>query len=163
MTQDAPADRDAAMVRMERSLSDMQAAYRDVLRSAAAKVHPDLHPLGFKLLASISRRGPMSAGDAADAIHSDRAVVSRLTKELERLGLLAVTPHPEDRRSRILTLTEDAERRLAPLRGDGRSLLARSMQDWSIEDVTAYAEFNERVVAAYRVYAAPESPPTPRA
>ncbi len=156
MTPDALTDRDAAMVRLERSLAEVQAAYRDVLRDAAVRVDPDLHPLGLKLLASISRRGPMSAGDAAEAIHTDRAVVSRMTKELEKMGLLEVTAHPEDRRSRILALSAEAERRLAPLRGDGRSLLARSMEDWSVEDVDAYAQFNERVVAAYRTYLAPQ-------
>jgi len=152
MTEDTLTDRDAAMVRLERSMSDMQAVYRDVLRSAAVRVHPDLHPLGFKVLASISRRGPISAGTAADATHTDRAVISRLTKDLERMGLLDVSPDPEDRRSRILSLTAEAERRLAPLRGDGRSLLARSMEGWSVEDVEAFAGFNERVVAAYREY-----------
>ncbi|WNM28164.1 MarR family transcriptional regulator [Demequina capsici] len=152
MTAETLTDRDAAMVRLERAMADMQAAYRDVLREAAVRVHPELQTLGFKLLASISRRGPLCAGDAADAIHTDRAVVSRLTKELEKLGLLSITPHPEDRRSRVLTLTPEAEERLAPLRGNGRSLLAHSLDGWSIEDVATYAELSERIVSSYGTF-----------
>ncbi len=152
MTAETQTSRDAAMVRLERSMSDVQAAYRDVIRESAVRVHPELQGLGFRLLALISRRGPLAAGDAADAIHTDRAVVSRLTKDLEQLGLLEVSPHPDDRRSRILSLTPDAERRLEPLRGNGRSLLARSLDGWSVGDVEAYAAFNERIIAAYRSF-----------
>ncbi|MDN4472948.1 MarR family winged helix-turn-helix transcriptional regulator [Demequina zhanjiangensis] len=161
MTPDALTDRDAAMVRLERSVADVQAAYRDVLRDVAVRVHPELQSLGFRLLASISRRGPLTAGDAADAIHTDRAVVSRLIKDLEKLGLLEVTPHPEDRRQRVLALTPDAVRRLAPLRGSGRSLLARSLDTWDVADVEAYAAFNERLISAYRAYFTEGEQPAP--
>jgi MarR family transcriptional regulator, organic hydroperoxide resistance regulator len=46
----------------------------------------------------------------ADRLHCDPSNVTLLATQLQRQGLAERTPHPSDRRARVLTLTEDGAR-----------------------------------------------------
>jgi DNA-binding MarR family transcriptional regulator len=53
---------------------------------------------------------PMTGRQLADAISSDPPHVSLIVDELERNGLVERTPHPTDRRAKIVTVTASGRR-----------------------------------------------------
>lgn len=65
--------------------------------------------LGLLFLLAHSRE-PLTPGAAATALHLTPGAVTQLVDPLRAAGLVETLPHPGDRRSRILRLT-DAERR----------------------------------------------------
>lgn len=84
-----------------------------------------LAPVGLNigqhaLMSWLDRRGPIALGAFAEVMAMDRTTLARNLQPLERDGLVAVTPDPEDRRSRILALTDEGRTRLAA----GRALWA---------------------------------------
>jgi DNA-binding MarR family transcriptional regulator len=60
----------------------------------------------FSIVARLSRDGPRSINDLARELVMDRTTLGRTMQPLEREGLIAVVPNPEDRRSKALRLTE---------------------------------------------------------
>ena len=73
----------------------------------------------FSLLMSLNRPEPPSMAPVASLLAMDRTTLTAALKPLERRGLLEVAKDPDDRRSRILILTEE-----------GRKLLARALPVW---------------------------------
>ncbi len=94
-------------------------------RSLARRFDEALRPVGltngqFSLLMSLNRHEPPGIGAVAALLAMDRTTLTAALKPLERRGLVTVTPDPEDRRGRRLTLTEE-----------GRALLARALPIWT--------------------------------
>ncbi|HTM18444.1 MAG TPA: MarR family transcriptional regulator [Terracidiphilus sp.] len=73
----------------------------------------------FSLLMSLNRPEPPSMAPVAALLAMDRTTLTAALKPLERRGLLKIKSDTEDRRSRILVLTEK-----------GRTLLARALPVW---------------------------------
>lgn len=73
----------------------------------------------FSLLMSLNRPEPPSMGPVASLLAMDRTTLTAALKPLERRGLVEIKQDPNDRRSRILILTEE-----------GRKLLARAVPVW---------------------------------
>src|SRR4029077_4394650 len=65
----------------------------------------------YGILAKLKRRGPMSINALAPELVMDRTTLGRNVQPLERDGLIAVEPDPQDRRSRVLRLTRIGEKR----------------------------------------------------
>ena len=115
---------DDEIASVEEQLRLLFARVRLVWKEAAAAVHPDLQPVGYKIISAIVHRGRMHAGAIADVLEIDKSVVSRQVKHLEALGLGA-----EHRRSRRRTGSlhrgdtgRDRERRSEGARGCSSSL-----------------------------------------
>lgn len=116
-------------------------ALRKLSRRLTAVYDEALAPLGitvsqFSQLRNIKHRQPVSLTELADLQELDRSTVGRNTKVLQRLGLVAMTPSPEDQRETMLTLTDEAI-----------ALLKRAMPIWSevqerIEGKLEAAEFD---------------------
>ena len=93
-------------------------------RAMARRFDDALRPLGltngqFSLMMSLNRPEPPTMGSVAALLAMDRTTLTAALKPLERRGLVEVKAHPEDRRSRLLTLTPA-----------GRSLLAGAVPIW---------------------------------
>jgi DNA-binding MarR family transcriptional regulator len=93
-------------------------------RALARRFDVALRPFGltngqFSLLMSLNRPEPPSMAPVAALLAMDRTTLTAALKPLERRGLVEVSPDPNDRRSRILKLTQS-----------GRRLLARAMPTW---------------------------------
>ncbi len=81
-------------------------------------------PLGltsgqFSLLNALNRPKPPAIGAVAQLLAMDRTTLTAALKPLERDGLVAVSVDPDDRRSRLLHLTEK-----------GRTTLASAVPVW---------------------------------
>lgn len=87
-------------------------------RALARRFDEALRPAGltngqFSLLMSLNRPQPPSMGSVASLLAMDRTTLTAALKPLERRGLLAVAPDPNDKRSRLLSLTAEGRRVLA--------------------------------------------------
>lgn len=73
----------------------------------------------YSLLMSLNRPAPPRMGDVARLLAMDRTTLTANLKPLRRRGLLDVTPDPQDRRSRLIELTDA-----------GRELLKQAVVVW---------------------------------
>jgi DNA-binding MarR family transcriptional regulator len=93
-------------------------------RALARRFDEALRPFGltngqFSLLMSLNRPEPPPMKPVAALLAMDRTTLTAALKPLERRGLVEVRPDPQDRRSRILKLTDE-----------GRELLAQAVPTW---------------------------------
>jgi DNA-binding MarR family transcriptional regulator len=93
-------------------------------RATARRFDEALRPLGltngqFSLMMSLNRPDPATMSSIAALLAMDRTTLTAALKPLARRGLLHVRPNPEDRRSRLVTLTPA-----------GRKLLANAVPIW---------------------------------
>ena len=77
-----------------------------------------LRPVGltsgqFSLLNALNRPAPPSIAPVAQLLAMDRTTLTAALKPLERDGLVAIAKDPDDRRNRLLSLTEKGRRILA--------------------------------------------------
>jgi DNA-binding MarR family transcriptional regulator len=95
-----------------------------VARALARRFDEAFRPLGltngqFSLMMALNRPEPPALGAMATGLAMDRTTLTAALKPLERRGLVAVTPHESDGRSRRVALTED-----------GRALLGQAVVIW---------------------------------
>src|SRR6202142_993931 len=67
----------------------------------------------FSLLMSLNRPAPPSMSAVASLLAMDRTTLTAALKPLERRGLIKVRADPQDRRSRLMTLTAKGQSSLA--------------------------------------------------
>lgn len=87
-------------------------------RAVARRFDEALRPVGltsgqFSLLMSLNRPVPPTIGSVASLLAMDRTTLTANLKPLEREGLVTVAVDPDDRRSRLLALTEAGQAVLA--------------------------------------------------
>lgn len=93
-------------------------------RALARRFDEALRPVGltsgqFSLLMSLNRPKPPSIGAVAALLAMDRTTLTANLKPLERRSLLRTAVDPEDRRGRLLSLTDA-----------GRQLLQSALPIW---------------------------------
>jgi DNA-binding MarR family transcriptional regulator len=93
-------------------------------RALARRFDEALRPVGitsgqFSLLNALNRPRPPSVGPVAQLLAMDRTTLTAALKPLERDGLVAISRDPEDRRNRLLLLTEK-----------GREVLSAAVPIW---------------------------------
>lgn len=86
----------------------------------------------FSLLSTLDRHGPRNLAALADALLMDRTTMSRAVRPLERDGLVAVGPDPDDGRGRILRIT-----------GAGRARLEQARPLWAQAEARQRAAYGE--------------------
>jgi DNA-binding MarR family transcriptional regulator len=107
---------DDVMADFQGHLNLIFARARTMWRESAARMHPELQPAGYKLLAFIARTGPTNAHQLAERFEMDKSTVSRQIRMLEEFELLESRPDEHDGRLRVLTATPGACDMLAELR-----------------------------------------------
>ncbi len=93
-------------------------------RALARRFDDALRPVGltngqFSLLMSLNPPKPAGMASVASLLAIDRTTLTAALKPLERRGLIKVIADPDDRRSRLMTLTRK-----------GTQLLASAMPIW---------------------------------
>lgn len=102
-------------------------------RTLARRFDTALRPLGltngqFSLMMSLNRPQPPSMAAVAPLLAMDRTTLTAALKPLARRGLIEVLPDPNDRRSRLLSLTRR-----------GHALLVSALPIWT----RAHAEIDK--------------------
>jgi len=91
----------------------MQGAARNLARIFDDVLRPlDLTNGQFSLLMSLNRPYPPGMKDVASLLAMDRTTLTAALKPLERRGLVAIEPDPQDKRSRLLSLTPEGHQLL---------------------------------------------------
>lgn len=80
-------------------------------RALARRFDDALRPVGltngqFSLMVALNRPKPPSIGSVANLLAMDRTTLTAALKPLQRRGLVEVEIDPDDRRSRLLRLTQ---------------------------------------------------------
>jgi DNA-binding MarR family transcriptional regulator len=119
---------------------------RALMAQAAATFHTDLQPAAFHIALWLNAFGPAKPSAVAQAVGMDRSAASRLTRELVRLGLVATSTDPADRRSTVLSLTVDGRRRMqAAMQAKGATFRHR-VASWSEEDLLLCTDLLQRLL-----------------
>lgn len=106
-------------------------------RALARRFDEALRPLDltngqFSLMMSLNRPEPPAIGTVASLLAMDRTTLTAALKPLERRGLVKVTIHPADGRSRLLRLT-----------AAGSALLSRAVPIWESTQAAVEALLGE--------------------
>ena len=86
----------------------------------------------FGLLASLSRRKGLSITALAQRLAADASTVSRLVRPLAAAGLLRIDTDPEDRRGRLVWITDSGHARRAAAQAawiEAQALVSRRLGD----------------------------------
>lgn len=136
---------DEEIAAVEEQLRSLFVRVRAVWKEAAAAVHPELQPVGYKILSAVVRRGPMHAGAIAETLEIDKSVVSRQLKHLESLGLATSQPDPNDGRARIIEPTPVAIERVGRRSSRMQQQLYSQLRTWPAGDVDELARLLGRL------------------
>ncbi|MXS74287.1 MarR family transcriptional regulator [Microbacterium sp. CSI-V] len=135
VTHEDDAERHAAVQALESSFSELMTTFRRYVAEAAERVSPGMLPATFKTLSVVSRFGPMTLSALAERLAADKGFLSRSISELEEMGLVTRTPDPNDRRSRLIAVTELGHDRLRDARAPHESRLYEALTDWSVDEI----------------------------
>ena len=95
-------------------------------RDVATEVHPDLQPTAYALLARVDEVGSVRASDLGDYFGIDKGAISRQVALLERVGLVAREPDPDDGRAQLLVVTDEGRKRIEHARNGRRRVRPRA-------------------------------------
>ncbi|MFC4494497.1 MarR family winged helix-turn-helix transcriptional regulator [Streptomyces ovatisporus] len=113
--------------------SDLDMAAVNALRTAVMRlsrrlkhqrVDESLSPAEMSVLGTLARCGSATPSELARKEHVQPPSMTRIVAMLEAKGLVRLEPHPEDRRQKTVTQTEQAESMLAASREKRNAWLA---------------------------------------
>ena len=85
----------------------------------------ELSPSQTAALVTIERHGPLTPSELADRERVQRPTVTRVLARLEEAGLVDRAADPQDRRSSLLSVSDDGRELLAMVRARKDAFLAR--------------------------------------
>jgi len=138
---------DDEIASVEEQLRLLFVRVRAVWKEAAVAVHPELQPVGYKILSAVVRRGPMHAGAIAEALEIDKSVVSRQVRHLEALGLAQSVADPNDGRARIIDATPAAAESIGQKSSRMQRQLYGQLRTWPAHDVDELARLLGRLTS----------------
>jgi DNA-binding MarR family transcriptional regulator len=132
-------DADIAIAEVEEQLSVLFGRARALWKDAAAQIHPDLQPVGYKILGAIVRLGETNAYVLSQQLETDKSVVSRQLRMLEDAGLVASRADANDGRARVLTPTPAAIEKVQTVRSGQQERLRELLRSRPVDDIRAFA------------------------
>jgi DNA-binding MarR family transcriptional regulator len=132
------ASRRAAAARVVDQLAQVARRSRAFGMSAARAY--GLQPTQVELLVTVSRAGECRLASLAAQQLVDPSVISRQIGALERGGLLARRPDPEDGRAALVSVTDRGAARLTQVRALVVETVAESIQQWPADRAERLAD-----------------------
>lgn len=128
-----------ALRAIEREVGVLLRRVRRVIGDRARAVHPELQPASYLVLAHLEERGTSRSSTIVEDLGIDKGAVSRQITHLVELGLLARQRDPDDGRAMLLSLTDDARRRLAQVRVARSERFDRRLAAFSVAELSDFA------------------------
>jgi DNA-binding MarR family transcriptional regulator len=75
-----------------------------------------VHAQQFTTLAILEHTGPQSLSELAEQLAMDRTTLTRKLKPLQRDDIITITPHEDDRRIRMISITGTGSKKLKAAR-----------------------------------------------
>ncbi|MGA8848095.1 MAG: MarR family winged helix-turn-helix transcriptional regulator [Nocardioides sp.] len=141
-------DRACSLRALEHEVGVMLRRVRRVIGVRAQMVHPDLQPASYLILSSVADSGPVRASELVELFDSDKGAVSRQVGHLLHLGLLVKERDPDDARAWLISVTDEATRRMADVVEHRHKLLDEGLADWSDAQLDAFVSDLGRYNAA---------------
>ncbi|TBN58341.1 MarR family transcriptional regulator [Glaciihabitans arcticus] len=135
---EAHSDSDQAIADVEEQLGMLFGRARAVWKDSAAQIHPELQPVGYKLLSTIVRLGETNAFALTQLLETDKSVVSRQVRVLEDLGFVSSRADEKDGRARVLTPTPNAVSKVRAIRGAQQERLRELLRSQPVDDLHAF-------------------------
>ena len=142
------ATRGDALGALEHEVGVVIRRVKRVIGVRARAVHEDLQPGSYLVLTHLAATGSCRSSAIADTFDMDKGAISRQVQHLTELGLIERTPDPADGRAALLTVTDDAHRRLADVQRNRREYLDQRLADWSDDDLRLFVDMLARYNAS---------------
>ncbi len=129
-----------SLIALEQEVGVMIRRVRRMIGERARAVHPDLPAASYLVLSSLMRSGPVRASALVELFDIDKSAISRQVAHLIDLGLITREPDPADARAWLVSLTDEAVRRMADVGEHRRKMLDDDLAEWSaaeLEDFVA--------------------------
>lgn len=131
-------------------ISDVRRASRALVREFGFLSHKlagtDLSPSAVHTVVEIGLAGRITASELTEKLRLEKSTTSRLLASLVRRGEIAETPNPDDKRSKILTLSRLGEKTFQAINGfaetqvrDALTRLTEGEQSVVADGIDAYA------------------------
>lgn len=132
-------DVDEAIAEVEEQLSVLFNRVRLSVKESAIQIHPDLRPVGYKILTTIVRLGETTASALSDSLETDKAVISRQLRMMEDAGLVISRVDERDGRARLLSATPAATAGVTRVREQQQARLRGLLRSRPADEVRAFA------------------------
>ena len=83
--------------------------------------------------------------ELAAKINRDKSTTTVLVRKLEQEGLVSVIPSPEDRRNKILSLTQKGTEYNTLMKKLSKELVAKFYKGFTKEEIEQFGEFLKRI------------------
>ena len=83
--------------------------------------------------------------ELASKINRDKSTTTVLVRKLEQDGLVTTTPSPDDRRNKLLTLTEKGAEYNTLMKKLSKELLAKFYKGFSDEEIEEFSSFLNKI------------------
>lgn len=135
MTSDLPADLD-----VDFELTRFVRRVRARSMRHLGEIHPKLDYGTFTfLLAICDAPDGIRGSELAEGLGVHKSTASRAIATLERLGLVARVPDPDDGRAQLLVPTDSTKTDVAEYRRMSHDRLVAVLEDWEPEEVRTFA------------------------
>jgi DNA-binding MarR family transcriptional regulator len=99
------------------------------------RVHSSCDKAGLVLLGRLVEQGPMRLSDLADSVQLDPSTVSRQVRALCDGGFTEALEDPDDRRARLLEISERGRAEVQAVAAELGEILGRAVNGWPRRDV----------------------------
>jgi MarR family transcriptional regulator, organic hydroperoxide resistance regulator len=146
----------SATGKWEAQLDDLSKAFRLVFRGVRRLRGRDTHLLGsevshaqFELLIELYERGPLPAGELANAAELTPATVTQMLDHLAEAGHVARTRTEADRRVVVSELTSQGQRKVKEKRAVWHGRWEEVLADVDAEELRVATRVLERISAVF--------------
>jgi DNA-binding MarR family transcriptional regulator len=131
--------RTAALRSIEDEIGILLRRLKREIAERAQLIHPDLQGTSYFLLGWLAQNGPVRASAIVGVFGMDKGALSRQLQHLEELGLVQRSPDPADGRATLVSVSEDASRRLGEVDGQRRAVAGERLAEWSVAELEEFA------------------------
>ena len=133
------------MQEVEKQFSIMAVKARTAIRKRALDIHPELQPLGYRVLSILVSQQAQQQIVLASELHVDKATMSRTIKQLQSQGLVTREPDPSDGRAMLVSITDTAREAWVASGARARSLMRERLADWEPAEIRRFADLLARL------------------
>lgn len=130
---------------VENEFSTMVYKARIAIRRRAQSIHPELQPLGYKVLSVLVRQPAHQQIALAEELEVDKATMSRTIKLLEVQGLVTRIPDPADGRAMLVSITQTARTAFIASGTGSRALLRERLATWEPDEIKRFSDLLARL------------------
>lgn len=124
-----------ATLRIDRMRSAARQIVRELGFMQKGLAGTELSPSAVHSIIEVGYGSACNASDLGALLHLEKSSVSRLVQRLQNEGLISSGSDPTDRRSRVLSLTQDGQKLLGEVEEFARRQLRSALNELSANDV----------------------------